>query len=134
MSDPTRRRGHPPDETAGGYETTVPPPDEQGEPRRTDRPELAGVAVDPEEVVKGGPRRSPGAVTTTGGVAGPAMRHATGQLGRGKVAPTTTGDATSGGMDAPTSGTTSDASSGGLPAQEGKGGRSPRAPARRRRR
>jgi len=51
--------------------------------------------------------------TTTGGKAGPAMRPAARRKNRGKTAPTTTGDAGSGGMNTPTSGTTSSNSSGG---------------------
>jgi hypothetical protein len=84
------------------------------------------VRSDAEQEVRrqGGPTRTPGAITTTGGRAGPAMRHATGQRGEAtggekkKVAPTTTGDATTGGMGTPTGGTTSDASTGGDPASE----------------
>jgi hypothetical protein len=78
------------------------------------------VRSDAEQEVRrqGGPTRTPGAITTTGGRAGPAMRHATGQRGEGKVAPTTTGDATTGGMATPTGGTTSDGSTGGDPASE----------------
>jgi hypothetical protein len=64
-----------------------------------------------EELRKGGPTRTPGIITTTDGKAGPAMRRATGQKKRGKIAPTTTGDAGSGGMNAPTRGTTSSNSS-----------------------
>ncbi|BCB90199.1 hypothetical protein [Phytohabitans suffuscus] len=72
-----------------------------------------------EEVRRdGGPTRGHGAVTTTGGTAGPASvrRRTNRDIGRGKVAPTTTGDATSGGMSTPASGTTSDGSSSGAKA------------------
>lgn len=60
----------------------------------------------------GGPTRTPrGMVTTTGGTAGPASVRRTGPpRGKGKVAPTTTGDATTGGMSTPAGGSTSDQS------------------------
>lgn len=66
----------------------------------------------------GGPTRGPGAVTTTGGTAGPASvrRRTNRDTGDGKVAPTTTGDATSGGMDTPAGGATSDGTTGGAAA------------------
>ncbi len=54
-----------------------------------------------------------GAVTTTGGTAGrPASRRVARQpeRHRGKVAPTTTGDATTGGLSTPAGGSTSDQS------------------------
>lgn len=58
----------------------------------------------------GGPTRTPGMVTTTGGRAGPAgVRRLTRRPGAG-VAPTTTGSAGSGGMESPAGGATSDAS------------------------
>jgi hypothetical protein len=99
-------------------EITEPPTDPVREAKQRDLDDPADVDIDPEVLRQGGPTRTPGAVTTTGGRAGPAMRHATGQLGEGKVAPTTTGDATSGGTGAPTGGSTSDASTGGDPASE----------------
>jgi hypothetical protein len=101
-------------------EITEPPTDPVREAKQRDIDDPADVDVDPEVLRQGGPTRTPGAVTTTGGRAGPGMRHAPGQRGGqgGKVAPTTTGDATSGGMDTPTGGTTSDASTGGDPAAE----------------
>ncbi|WP_428983155.1 hypothetical protein [Phytohabitans maris] len=66
----------------------------------------------------GGPTHGQGAVTTTGGTAGPASirRRTNRDTGDGKVAPTTTGDATSGGMSTPASGTTSDGTSSGATA------------------
>ncbi|MDG4823458.1 hypothetical protein O7635_16495 [Asanoa sp. WMMD1127] len=65
--------------------------------------------VDPEVLRNGGPTRSGGAVTTTGGTAGPAsVRRVTNP----DAAPTTTGDATTGGMEPPIGGSTSDASTG----------------------
>lgn len=72
-----------------------------------------------EEILRdGGPTRGHGAVTTTGGTAGPAsVRRRTNRDTTGeKVAPTTTGDATSGGMSTPAGGTTSDGTSGGAKA------------------
>jgi hypothetical protein len=68
--------------------------------------------TDVEALRNGGPTRTPGVMTTTGGTAGPNSfrprpnRPAEGQ----KIAPTTTGDATTGGMDMTDRGTTSDAS------------------------
>ncbi len=65
--------------------------------------------TDLDELRDGGPTRSGGAVTTTGGTAGPASTHRLTNRDRGeKVAPTTTGDAGSGGMTYPASGPTSD--------------------------
>jgi len=66
-----------------------------------------------DEQRTGGPKDTPGMMTTTGGVAGPAMRPRPGRKNRGKTGPTTTGDAGSGGMNTPASGTTSSNSSGG---------------------
>lgn len=96
-------------------EVTTPPADPVREAKDRDLHDPAQVRVDPEELRNGGPTRTPGMMTTTGGNAGPASvapalrEHATPQ-GEGKVAPTTTGDATSGGMSTPVDGrTTSDA-------------------------
>ena len=73
----------------------------------------APVQVDPEVLRNGGPTRSGGALTTTGGTAGPAsVRRVTNRDTGEKVAPTTTGDATTGGMEPPIGGSTSDASTG----------------------
>jgi hypothetical protein len=99
-------------------EINEPPTDPAREAKQGDFEDVADVDIDPEVLRQGGPTRTPGAVTTTGGRAGPGMRQATGQLGEDKVAPTTTGDATSGGMRTPTGGSTSDASTGGDPARE----------------
>jgi hypothetical protein len=66
----------------------------------------------------GGPVHGQGAATTTGGTAGPASvrRRTNREMSDEKVAPTTTGDATSGGMSTPASGTTNDGSSAGASA------------------
>ncbi|GAA2543775.1 hypothetical protein GCM10010435_10140 [Winogradskya consettensis] len=66
--------------------------------------------TDPEELVNGGPRPEHGIMTTTGGNAGPNSFRPKARHGQG-IAPTTTGDATTGSMDAPTDGATSDATS-----------------------
>ncbi|WP_428966968.1 hypothetical protein [Micromonospora fluostatini] len=74
----------------------------------------ADVPIDPEVLRDGGPTRGQGAVTTTGGTAGPAsVRRVARQPERhpGTVAPTTTGDATTGGLSTPAGGPTSDQSS-----------------------
>lgn len=86
----------------------------------TDQPPVGGghddpahVDIDPETRRNGGPTRSGGAVTTTGGTAGPAsVRRPRNDVSGEKVAPTTTGDATSGGMDTPAGGSTSDNTTG----------------------
>jgi hypothetical protein len=62
--------------------------------------------TDLDELRDGGPTRTPGAMTTTGGSAGPASVRRRVQPG---AAPTTTGAAGSGGMHAPIGGATSDA-------------------------
>ncbi|WP_117209190.1 hypothetical protein [Allorhizocola rhizosphaerae] len=69
--------------------------------------------LEKEERRDGGPSETPGMMTTTGGKAGTSMRVKPGRKNPGKTAPTTTGDAGSGGMNPPTSGTTSSNSSGG---------------------
>lgn len=94
-------------------EVSLPPADETRELQERDVLDPADVPVDPEDLREGRPGQSPGAATTTGGRAGPAsVRKGGGRpRGKGKVAPTTTGDATTGGMSTPTGGTTSDASS-----------------------
>ncbi|MGN9909166.1 hypothetical protein ACTMTJ_16605 [Phytohabitans sp. LJ34] len=81
-------------------------------------PGESGETLDEEILRDGGPTRGHGAVTTTGGTAGPASvrRRTNRDTGDGKVAPTTTGDATSGGMSTPAGGTTSDGTSGGATA------------------
>jgi hypothetical protein len=106
-------------------EVIVPPNDPVNEPRRQDVDEVADVAVDPDDLRDGGPTHTRGMVTTTGGKAGPASVHRRarqpdGPAGdhedeaphEGKVAPTTTGAATSGGMSTPAGGSTSDEASG----------------------
>lgn len=91
-------------------EVTVPPTDPVREAKDRDLDDPAHVDIDPEVLRNGGPTRSGGAVTTTGGTAGPASVRR--RRNEGKVAPTTTGDATSGGMDTPAGGATSDATTG----------------------
>ncbi len=71
----------------------------------------ADVPVDPDELRDGGPTRTGGMVTTTGGTAGPASVRRVPREGE-NVAPTTTGDATSGGMQGGMGGSTSDATTG----------------------
>jgi len=64
-----------------------------------------------EEVLRdGGPHTGEGIMTTTGGTAGPNSFKTRPRSGPG-VAPTTTGDATTGAMETPVDGYTSDASS-----------------------
>ncbi len=67
--------------------------------------------VDPEVLRNGGPTRTPGMMTTTGGTAGPNSAKPRPYRPEGvKIANTTTGDATTGGMDTPIRSSTSDAS------------------------
>jgi hypothetical protein len=92
-------------------EVNVPPADDRAAAQRDDP---AQVGVDMDELRDGGPTVTPGMVTTTGGKAGPASVH---RLPghpetKGKVAPTTTGDATTGGRRSPAGTSTSDASGG----------------------
>ena len=78
--------------------------DETGQDGRT--PQVA-----PEVLRDGGPTGGRGMVTTTGGDPEPAQvtrRPRTPEAHRGKVAPTTTGDATTGGFVVPPGGPTSD--------------------------
>ncbi|MBQ0895076.1 hypothetical protein ABT214_20995 [Micromonospora purpureochromogenes] len=106
--------------TAGVYgegaldEVTVPQTDVLRVIQEQDPDDPADAPVDPNVLRDGGPTRGQGAITTTGGTAGPASvrrlarqpeRH------RGTVAPTTTGDATTGGLSTPAGGSTSDKSS-----------------------
>lgn len=106
---------------AAGYapgaadEVTVPPADPVREAKDWDIDDPAHVKVDPEVLRQGGPTKTPGAVTTTGGAAGPAMKPTPGHKNEGRVAPTTTGDATTGGMTTPRGGSTSDAAMSGAP-------------------
>jgi hypothetical protein len=95
-------------------EVTVPRTDVERIIQEEDPGDPADVPIDPEVLRDGGPTRGQGAVTTTGGTAGPAsVRRVARQPERhpGKVAPTTTGDATTGGMSTPAGGATSDQSS-----------------------
>lgn len=92
-------------------EVTLPPTDPVREAKRRDIEDPADVDIDPEDLRDGGPTRSPGSVTTTGGTAGPANVRRIRRHGE-KVAETTTGDATTGGMNNPAGGSTSDAMSG----------------------
>jgi hypothetical protein len=78
--------------------------------------------TDLDELRNGGPTETPGAMTTTGGSAGPASVRRRVQPGAG---PTMTGAAGSGGMHAPIGGGTSDATTTGS-------GAGRRQPARRR--
>jgi hypothetical protein len=86
-------------------------------------PDLDDLELDAQERLDGGPTRTPGMVTTTGGTAGPAsVAAALREQNRprpedgGKTAPTTTGAATSGGMSTPVRTSTSDATTGGAEA------------------
>jgi hypothetical protein len=68
--------------------------------------------LDPEVLRNGGPTRTPGMLTTTGGNAGPNSAKPKPFRPEGvKIAPTTTGDAGTGGMETPIRSSTSDASS-----------------------
>ncbi|MEH0971132.1 hypothetical protein V6U77_08345 [Micromonospora sp. CPCC 205546] len=108
------------DRIAGGVygegaldEVTVPRTDVQRVIQDEDPDDPAHVPIDPEVLRDGGPTRGQGAVTTTGGTAGPASARRVArqpEQHRGKVAPTTTGDATTGGMSTPAGGSTSDQS------------------------
>ncbi|MFI7022237.1 hypothetical protein [Micromonospora sp. NPDC049900] len=94
-------------------EVTVPPTDVESAIQRDDRDDPAHVPIDPTVLRDGGPTRGQGALTTTGGTAGPASARRVArqpERHRGKVAPTTTGDATTGGMSTPAGGSTSDQS------------------------
>ncbi|MFU8849742.1 hypothetical protein ACNAW0_01945 [Micromonospora sp. SL1-18] len=95
-------------------EVTVPQTDVLRVIQEEDPDDPAHVPIDPNVLRDGGPTRGQGAVTTTGGTAGPASARRLArqpERHRGKVAPTTTGDATTGGLSTPASGSTSDASS-----------------------
>jgi len=95
-------------------EVTVPRTDVQRVIQDEDPGDPADVPIDPEVLRDGGPTRGQGAITTTGGAAGPAsVRRVARQpeRHRDKVAPTNPGDATTGGMSTPAGGSTSDQSS-----------------------
>ncbi|MEU3456704.1 hypothetical protein ABZ671_24335 [Micromonospora sp. NPDC006766] len=97
-------------------EVTVPQTDVLRVIQEEDPDDPAHVPVDANVLRDGGPTRGQGAVTTTGGTAGPASARRVArqpERHRGKVAPTTTGDATTGGLSTPAGGSTSDASSSG---------------------
>ncbi|ASW54427.1 hypothetical protein [Plantactinospora sp. KBS50] len=90
-------------------EVTVPATDERRVVRERDIEDPADGRIDPDVLRDGGPADTPGMVTTTGGVAGPASVHRRPRRSGGDVAPTTTGDATTGGVDRPHGASTSDA-------------------------
>ncbi|PZG08566.1 hypothetical protein C1I95_29900 [Micromonospora craterilacus] len=94
-------------------EVTVPPTDVESAIQRDDVDDPADVPIDPNVLRDGGPTGGQGAITTTGGTAGPASARRLArqpERHRGKVAPTTTGDATTGGLSTPSGGSTSDQS------------------------
>ncbi|MDG4786250.1 hypothetical protein O7626_09975 [Micromonospora sp. WMMD1102] len=87
------------------------PVDEGRAAHEIDIEDPANRAPDPDVLRDGGPTRNRGVATTTGGrKAGPASVRRRPRPPGGNVAPTTTGDATTGGMNTPASGSTSDAS------------------------
>ncbi|MFR9779841.1 hypothetical protein ACL02O_27770 [Micromonospora sp. MS34] len=97
-------------------EVTVPQTDVTRVIQEEDPDDPAHIAVDANVLRDGGPTGGQGAVTTTGGTAGPASARRLArqpERHRGTVAPTTTGDATTGGMSTPAGGSTSDASASG---------------------
>ncbi|MEV7331499.1 hypothetical protein [Micromonospora sp. NPDC093244] len=108
------------DRIAGGVygkgaveEVTLPRTDVERVIQEEDPYDPAHQPIDPTVLRDGGPVAGQGAVTTTGGTAGPAsVRRVARQPERhpGTVAPTTTGDATTGGLSTPTGGGTSDQS------------------------
>jgi hypothetical protein len=85
--------------------------DEMDEVKRQDWGDVADVPVDTGKLRDGGPTRTPGALTTTGG-SGRRPRPTPPPGRTGKIAPTTTGDATSGGMHTSSAGPVSDATTG----------------------
>jgi hypothetical protein len=97
-------------------EITVPQDEARQAREVADQQDVADHPLDPQLYRDGGPQETPGMATTTGGTAGPASVHPYHDRrpeGPGKIAPTTTGDATSGGMGTPVGGSTSDATTGG---------------------
>jgi hypothetical protein len=93
LNEPTRPRDDRGDEEPGALSSTVP------------------AGTDTEALRNGGPTRTPGVMTTTGGTAGPnSFRPKPYRPDGVKIAPTTTGDATTGGMDMVDRASTSDAS------------------------
>jgi len=105
---------------------TTPPeqqwPYDPDPPHDADAPDVPTSTLDRhtdlDELRDGGPTRTPGAMTTTGGTAGPAS---TGRRFTPGAAPTTTGDAGSGGTDAPIGGGYSDATTRGATTQAAAG-------------
>jgi hypothetical protein len=94
-------------------EVTEPPADAGTEARQRDIEDVADVAVDPDALLTGGPTRAEGKQTPARDpLRMPRERAGQPQRGRGKVAPTTTGDATTGGMRAQADTSTSDNASG----------------------
>ncbi|WP_406036527.1 hypothetical protein OG799_18880 [Micromonospora sp. NBC_00898] len=97
-------------------EVTVPQTDVLRVIQDEDPDDPAHTRIDPNVLRDGGPTRGQGAITTTGGTAGPASARRVArqpERHRGKVAPTTTGDATTGGLSTPAGGSTSDKSASG---------------------
>lgn len=106
-------RAGPADYAAGAAdEVTLPPADERREAHDRDIDDPADAAVDPAVLRDGGPTRNRGVATTTGGRrGGPASTRRRPRQPGGKVAPTNTGDATTGKFGTPAGGATSDQSS-----------------------
>ena len=92
-------------------EVTLPAGDEVREAQARDVDDPADDRADPDVLRDGGPTRNRGTVTTTGGRAGPASVRRRPRRPDGRVAPTTTGDATTGGLSTPAGGSTSDGAS-----------------------
>jgi hypothetical protein len=87
------------------------PRDDRGDPDPDALTSTIDASVDPEVLRNGGPTRTPGMMTTTGGNAGPnSIKHHPNRI-KGQVPLTTTGDATTSGMETPDRTSTSDASS-----------------------
>ncbi|GIG91601.1 hypothetical protein [Plantactinospora endophytica] len=96
----------------GAMEEVTLPVDEGREAHERDIEDPADRARDPDVLRDGGPARNRGVSTTTGTErrAGPANVRRQPRRPGGKVAPTTTGDATTGGINPSAAGSTSDAS------------------------
>jgi|HigsolmetaAR201D_1030396.scaffolds.fasta_scaffold38258_1 hypothetical protein len=94
----------------GAADEVTLPVDEGRSAHELDIEDPADRAHDPDVLRDGGPTHHRGVVTTTGGSAGPATSHRRTRRPGGRVAPTTTGDATTGGMSTPARGSTSDGS------------------------
>jgi hypothetical protein len=91
-------------------EPSRPRPD-RGEPDPDALTSTIDVNTDPEVLRNGGPTVTPGMMTTTGGNAGPNSIKRHPNRIDGQVPLTTTGDATTSGMETPDRSSTSDASS-----------------------